>query len=189
MACLAPRASGEARKEAALLGMCVTTLQAMAQAAPDTGRLMQHQERLRLPEPARRVPLPTLDEPVPPLLQAAAELRVRLTGFRFSRNTLFSAATLAKPLADLIGQELSLADLKYAAARITACYREKWGQRGAVRHDHLALDTDLLVILWRIFRRLFRIACSFRFRPACACPGTDGGGRLSVLIRRALAGV
>ena len=114
-------------RRAALLGAAlgVITLQAMAQSAPDTGRLMQDQERLRQPEPMHRVPLPMLDEPAPPALQAADTLRLRVTAFRFSRNTLFSAATLASQLADLIGQELSLADLNDAAARITAYYREK----------------------------------------------------------------
>ena len=112
-------------RSTALLGMCVITLQAIAQSAPDTGRLMQEQERLRLPEPVRRVPLPTLDEPAPPALQAAAALRVRVTAFRFRRNTLFTAATLDSLLADLVGQELSLADLNDAAARITTYYRER----------------------------------------------------------------
>ncbi|MFI4940871.1 MAG: ShlB/FhaC/HecB family hemolysin secretion/activation protein [Burkholderiales bacterium] len=107
---------------AAMLGFI--TLQAVAQSPPDAGRLMQDQERLQMPEPLRSVPLPRLDEAARPPLQAPDSLRVRVTAFRFSRNTVFTEAMLAPLLADLIGKELSLADLNAAALRITDYYRK-----------------------------------------------------------------
>lgn len=96
-----------------------------AQAPPDTGRLMQDQQRMRLTESERRVALPLLDETASPAVQVPQGLRVRVTAFRFSRNTALDHATLAALLADLIGKELNVADLNAAAARITANYRQR----------------------------------------------------------------
>ena len=109
-------------RAAFLLG-AITPL-AAAQAPPDTGRLMQDQERLRLPAAAPRLALPRLEEAASPASDASDGLRVRTTAFRFSRNSAFDDATLAMQLADLVGQELGLADLHAAAARITAYYRQ-----------------------------------------------------------------
>ncbi len=94
-----------------------------AQTPPDAGRLLQEQERSRLPQPARTAPLPALQESPRPALQAAPGLRVRVAAFRFSRNSAFSDADLAAMVADLAGKELSLIELGAAADRITAHYR------------------------------------------------------------------
>jgi len=105
--------------------LCATALcvQAFAQTPPDAGRLIQEQERSRLPQAARSVPLPTLQEPPRPALQAAPGLRVRVTAFRFSRNSAFTDVQLSPLLADLAGKELTLPELNAAADRITAHYR------------------------------------------------------------------
>lgn len=107
----------------AMLGLIA--LPCAAQAPPDTGRLMQDQQRIRLPAPERRVALPVLDEPASPAAQVSQGLRVRVTAFRFSGNSALDHATLAALLADLIGKELSVTDLDAAAARITASYRQR----------------------------------------------------------------
>ena len=105
--------------------LCATVLyaQAYAQTPPDAGRLMQEQERGRVTLPARDLPLPTLEEPPRPALSAADGLRVRVTEFRFSRNSAFSQTQLNPLLSDLSGKELGLAELNAAADRITAYYR------------------------------------------------------------------
>ncbi len=98
---------------------------AAAQVAPDGGRLLQDQERLRRSAPLRSVPLPQPDEAAQPGAAAPDGVRVRVSRFQISRASLFGAATLDALVADLVGRELSLAELDGAAGRITDFYRQR----------------------------------------------------------------
>lgn len=105
--------------------LVTTSCTTAAQTQPDAGRLMQDQQRLQFPEPTRRAVLPRLEPQVPAESTAPDSARVRVQAIRFSGNTLFETATLAALLVDLIGQELDLAGLDVAAARVTAFYRQQ----------------------------------------------------------------
>lgn len=107
----------------ALLGG--VALHCAAQSAPDTGRLLQDQQRSSVALPAPHVALPALAPAASPTAEDASALRVRVTAFRLRRNSAFDDATLTPLLADLVGQELGLAELNGAAARLTAFYRQR----------------------------------------------------------------
>ncbi|MCV2359151.1 ShlB/FhaC/HecB family hemolysin secretion/activation protein [Paucibacter sp. TC2R-5] len=114
------------RAGALLLCLLLATDSSFAQIAPDTGQLMREQERLRRPPPVRTLAAPVLYEPSPPAPAVAdGGPRLLVKGFRFSQNSVFDSPTLGALLSDLIGRELSLAELNEAADRITAHYRQQ----------------------------------------------------------------
>ena len=96
----------------------------VAQTAPDTGRLIQDQQRITLPGQVRLPAGPVPDQPPAVAAPRADAQRVRVTAFRFSRNSALAHAALEALLADLVGQQLTLAELHAAADRITAHYRQ-----------------------------------------------------------------
>ncbi|PKO29918.1 MAG: hypothetical protein CVU34_20390 [Betaproteobacteria bacterium HGW-Betaproteobacteria-7] len=93
---------------------------AIAQIAPDAGRLLQ--EIHPAPAlPAPKAPAATVEETAPAPLPDGATVAVR--GFRITGATAFPEAALLPLVADAVGKELSLADLDSLAARITRHYR------------------------------------------------------------------
>lgn len=99
---------------------------ASAQGKPDAGQILRELERDRAPGTLPRTPAPaTLEEPARPALKGPADLRVTVRGFRITRNTAFAEADLLHLLRDLVGRELSLAELQGAADRITRHYRDR----------------------------------------------------------------
>ncbi len=70
--------------------------------------------------PASSLPKPSDAMPA----AAASDVRIRIYSFEIEGVTLLPTAEVEAQLAGLIGQEASLDDLRLAAARVTALYRE-----------------------------------------------------------------
>ncbi|MFT4178663.1 MAG: ShlB/FhaC/HecB family hemolysin secretion/activation protein [Thermomonas sp.] len=95
-----------------------------AQSLPDAGRVLRDTERNALELPPRQqldIALPDEGQATP----ADSGVRLRVREFRFTGNSAVGNDELAALLADLRGQELSLAQLQAAALRITRLYRER----------------------------------------------------------------
>lgn len=95
-----------------------------AQVPPDAGLVQQSIERqpMQLPAP-QSLDLALPDTPAEPSHEGGPALQV--SGFAFEGNTAIATAELQALLADLPGRQLSLGELRAAAARITQLYRER----------------------------------------------------------------
>ncbi|MDP2433439.1 MAG: ShlB/FhaC/HecB family hemolysin secretion/activation protein [Pseudomonadota bacterium] len=104
-----------------LIGL-VFTPPALA-ASPDAGRLL---DTVRQPEAVPQPPRVTLPPETRPAEAApdSAGALIRVKQFRIEGATLFPPEALAALLADLQDRELSLAQTREAAARVTRHYRE-----------------------------------------------------------------
>jgi hemolysin activation/secretion protein len=92
-----------------------------AQTAPDAGSLRQQFERDRaLPLP-RKVAPERLATPEP--MQPASGVSITVKQFRFTGNTLLSAAQLAPALAPYLNRPLNFTQLEGAAAEVANTYR------------------------------------------------------------------
>ena len=74
--------------------------------------------------PAKSVPLDVQQE-VRPAPVTPGGVKVKVTSFKISGNTVFDEATLNALLSDLVGKELGLADLDQAAGTISQYYRQR----------------------------------------------------------------
>ena len=90
---------------------------------PDAGTLLR--ESTPLPIVAPRQEPPTIKKPVEQKMTAPDGVRVKVSSFNFTGNTLFSSTELSGLLSGYIGTELTLAELNGAAAEVTAAYRAK----------------------------------------------------------------
>ncbi|MEI8186110.1 MAG: ShlB/FhaC/HecB family hemolysin secretion/activation protein [Chlorobiaceae bacterium] len=90
---------------------------------PDAGRLLKENTppTTLIPRPA----LPPLQKQVTPKEQAQGGATVKVSGFIFRGNTLFSSSELAALMSGSIGKEMTFAELNAAAAVITGKYRDK----------------------------------------------------------------
>lgn len=93
---------------------------ASAQTAPDAGALQREAERNK-PQPP--TPVPTLEENTRP--ESAEGLKVSVSRFVFSGNTLLSEAELQEVVRPLHQKPLALDELKWIASKISDAYREK----------------------------------------------------------------
>ena len=100
-----------------------TSNSVFAAALPDAGRLLKENS-----------PQSTLvpQQSLPPLQKQAIHeehvpngARIKVSGFIFTGNTLFSSSELAALMSGSIGKEMTLSELNAAAAVITNKYREK----------------------------------------------------------------
>jgi hemolysin activation/secretion protein len=97
---------------------------AVAQEKPDAGQILQQQrEPLRLPAPADDV-RPRLPEPKP-ALPVSPTLKVQVTRFTFSGNTLFGDEELAEVVQEFVGKELDFEGLNDAATKVRAYHRTR----------------------------------------------------------------
>jgi len=96
---------------------------ALAVDIPDSGRLLR--ESTPPPALAPRQEPPKIQKPVEQKEQAPAGVKVKVSGFTFRGNTLFSNAELSALMSGYIGKELSLPELNAAIAEITNVYRAK----------------------------------------------------------------
>jgi len=97
---------------------------AIAQQAPDAGQLLQQQrEPLRLPPPEDDV-RPRPPEPKP-ALPVSPTLKVRVTQFTFSGNTLYTSEELAEVVQEFVGKELDFEGLNDAATKVRAYHRSR----------------------------------------------------------------
>ncbi|MHB1015336.1 MAG: ShlB/FhaC/HecB family hemolysin secretion/activation protein [Desulfurivibrionaceae bacterium] len=93
--------------------------------APDAGQTIRElQKQPELYAPKTTPPL-RLEENVTRRDSAHDDVRIAVSGIRVSGSSVFAAAELEALVADLIGDEHTLAELYQGAARITAYYRER----------------------------------------------------------------
>jgi hemolysin activation/secretion protein len=98
---------------------------AMAQQRPDAGQILeQTREPLRLPPPAEDDVRPRPPEPKP-ALPVSPTLKVRVTQFNFSGNTLFTEQQLREVAQEFVGKELDFEGLNDAATKVRAYHRER----------------------------------------------------------------
>ena len=92
---------------------------------PDAGAILEQQrEPLRLPPPPDSDVRPKLPEPKP-ALPVSPTLKVRVTRFNFSGNTLYSDDQLREVVQEFIGKELDFEGLTEAATKVRAYHRER----------------------------------------------------------------
>ena len=102
------------------------SLVAAAQQRPDAGTLLeQQQQRERLPEAPSAAPVVEKAAPARPALAPSPTLRVAVTDFTFSGNSVFSAAELRATVQSFIGKTLDFEGLNDAAGRVQRYYRER----------------------------------------------------------------
>lgn len=103
--------------------LAVASSAAMAQVRPDAGQVLeQTREPLRLPPPREAEVLPRPPDPKP-ALPVQPQLRVNVTSFTFTGNTVFSDAFLQPIVQEYLGRELNFDDLVEAATQVRAFYR------------------------------------------------------------------
>ncbi|MEW6689585.1 MAG: POTRA domain-containing protein, partial [Pseudomonadota bacterium] len=95
----------------------------LAQVKPDAGSVL---EGLKQPPPVPKAApevLPRVEEPRPAL--GAPGLKVTVTAFKISGNTLFSEAVLLEQVKEFVGKEQTIDGLNDAATKVRAYYRER----------------------------------------------------------------
>jgi hemolysin activation/secretion protein len=99
---------------------------AIAQQRPDAGQILEQQTRepLRLPPPAEDEIRPRRPEPRP-ALPVSPTLKVQVTQFTFSGNTLFSDEELTEVVREFVGKELDFEGLNDAATKVRAYHRSR----------------------------------------------------------------
>jgi len=106
-----------------LLASAMTTGSTFAADIPDAGRILR--ERTPPPSLDPEKEAPTFHDTKIPKKEAESGTLLKVSGFTFVGNTLFSSDTLQKLLSGCIGKEMSFAGLNEAAAAITNAYRKK----------------------------------------------------------------
>lgn len=90
---------------------------------PNAGQLLRESTPPPTLKPQQE--LPKIVPQQQPKEIAPSGVRVKVSGFTFAGNTIFTSGELSAILAGYIGTELTLAELNGAAAEITAAYRAK----------------------------------------------------------------
>ncbi|MFZ4525348.1 MAG: ShlB/FhaC/HecB family hemolysin secretion/activation protein [Chlorobium sp.] len=90
---------------------------------PDAGRLLN--ESAALPSVIPRQAPPDHQKQIETGKRNLGSPRIKVAGFTFTGNTLFSDSELSVLMANFKGQELTLAELDNAASTITNAYRKK----------------------------------------------------------------
>jgi hemolysin activation/secretion protein len=110
------------------LGLALVALAApfaQAQVAPDAGTILRQERPPPVVLPPKPPPPLQIEEPAPRKPQPASDIRFILNGVRITGQTAFTEAELLGLVQDLIGKEISLADLEQAAARVSRHYRQR----------------------------------------------------------------
>jgi hemolysin activation/secretion protein len=145
-----------------LISMLLTSLYSQwSLAAPppvDSGSLMQQQERMAPPA------MPAPDDAVAPVEvtplktdTTKSQIKVMVSAIEFSGNTKFDNTTLAMLVADQLGKEMTLSDLKRLGDKIAELYRsagylakvylpEQTLDSGAVKFQILEANFDSMII-------------------------------------------
>ncbi len=90
---------------------------------PDSGRLLRESAPPPMLKPQEQAP--KIVPPLQPKEVPSRGVRVTVTGFTFTGNTVFTNEELSAILADYLGRELTLAELNAAAAEITKAYQAR----------------------------------------------------------------
>lgn len=109
----------------AILSLASAVAFAQQQPRPDAGQILEQQrEPLRLPQPASDEIRPRPPEPKP-ALPVSPTLRVRVTQFTFTGNSLFTDEQLTEVVQEFIGKELDFEGLIDASTKVRAYHRER----------------------------------------------------------------
>ena len=106
-----------------LFASAFTANTAFAADIPDAGRLLK--ESTPPPSLAPQKEAPIFQNPVTQKETSAGSTMVKVTGFTFVGNTLFSDDELSRLMSGCIGKEMTFAGLNEATAAITNAYRKK----------------------------------------------------------------
>jgi hemolysin activation/secretion protein len=107
-----------------LLASTFTASTSIADVLPDAGRLLK-ESSTPPPSLAPEKEAPTFQNPVILQEQKPGGALVRVTGFAFVGNTLFSSNELSRLMSNCMGKEMTFAGLNEAASAITNAYRKK----------------------------------------------------------------
>src|SRR5260221_2239499 len=95
----------------------------LAQVRPDAGSVLEQMK----PPPVAPAPgasvLPRVEEPKPAL--GAPGLKVTVTAFRITGNTIYPEDVLAATVQEFVGKEQNIDGLNDAATKVRAYYRER----------------------------------------------------------------
>ena len=106
-----------------LVASACTASSVFAADIPDAGRLLKESSAPPSLEPQKE--LPAFQSPLRTKELPEGNARLKVTGFTFVGNTLFSSNELSALMSGCIGKEMSFAGLNEAAAAITNAYRKK----------------------------------------------------------------
>jgi hemolysin activation/secretion protein len=110
----------------AVLVLALSVTQGFAQVLPpDIGTTIREIEQKRPAVPQEQRPSLQVEQPARSPLQAPADARFAVRGFRITGATAIPAPELLPLLREYEGREVSLVDLEQAASRITNAYRER----------------------------------------------------------------
>ncbi len=108
---------------ALMLAICCTALFAQ-QRPPDSGRVYQESQKPTLTPPKLGVDvLPKAPEPKPAL--GAPGLKLVVSGFRITGNTIYPENVLLEQVTEFVGKEQTIDGLNDAATKVRAYYRER----------------------------------------------------------------
>ena len=118
---------------------------AFAADRPDSGSLL----RESAPPPTLRPQqqLPKIEPQQPQKEVETSEVRVKVSGFTFTGNTVFSGEELTALMSGFVGKELTLAELNAAAAIITNAYRAKGYFLASANIPPQTIKTDAPIII------------------------------------------
>src|SRR5512141_1784849 len=105
--------------------MAMWAVPAFAQVPPDAGRILQ--ETSPQPERTPAVTLPPIKAPAAPQRTAPAaggDVRVQVTRFEFTGNSVLSTETLREAVAPWAGRSLNFGELMQAVDAVEARYRQ-----------------------------------------------------------------
>jgi hemolysin activation/secretion protein len=98
---------------------------AMAQTKPDAGQILQQvQEPLRLP-PRTAPEVTPKPPPPPPALKPQPQLKVTVTRFTFTGNTLYTESVLQEVVKEFVGKTLDFNELNDVATKVRAYHRQR----------------------------------------------------------------
>jgi len=106
-----------------LCASAITACSAFAADIPDAGRMIRESTAPPSLEPQKEAP--TFHAPERSKENAASGALIKVTGFTFAGNTLFSSDELSHLMSGCIGKEMTFAGLNEASAAITNAYRKK----------------------------------------------------------------
>ncbi len=90
---------------------------------PDSGQLLR--QIAPVPSPVQRESPKALPQPAEQKPEVSTGAKVKVAGFTFSGNTLFSSNELSALMSGYLGRELTFSELEVAVADITKLYRTK----------------------------------------------------------------
>ncbi len=108
----------------ALFGLAFFSAASLAQVKPDAGSVLEQMKQPPVaPVPRPGVLLPRAPEPKPAL--GAPGLKVNVTAFKISGNTIYPEDVLAATVQEFVGKEQNIDGLNDAATKVRAYYRQR----------------------------------------------------------------